>query len=70
MIAASTTGRFVAGKADPFQGLTLGSCLTLRNELSKETPADKVRDFLGREQQGKGPRRISLPHGSKSQVLW
>ena len=24
-------------KADPFQGPTLGSCLTLGNELSKET---------------------------------
>ena len=24
-------------KADPFQGLNLGSCLTLRSELSEET---------------------------------
>ena len=47
LIAASTTGGFVAGRADRFQGLTLGSCLTLRNALSKETPTDKVRDFVG-----------------------
>ena len=37
----------------------MGSCLTLGRELSKETHADKVRDFIGRghpgrEQQGKG----------------
>ena len=37
----------------------MGSCLTLRNELSKEVRADKARDFIGRgvlggEQQGKG----------------
>ena len=36
-----------------------GSCLTFRKELSKETLADKARDFIGkghpgREQQGKG----------------
>ena len=39
-----------------------GSCLTLRNELSKETHADKARDFigkgcLGREQEGKGTQK-------------
>ena len=28
---------FCCRKGDPFQGLKLGSCLTLRNELSKET---------------------------------
>ena len=37
----------------------MGSCLTLRNELSEETRADKARDFIGKghsggEQQGKG----------------
>ena len=36
-----------------------GSCLTLGNELSKETHADKARDFIGKghpggEQEGKG----------------
>ena len=45
-------------KGDPFQGLRVGSCLTLRNELSTETWADKARDLIGkgspgREQQGK-----------------
>ena len=34
-------------KVDPFQGLKLGSCLTLGNELSEETRADKARDFIG-----------------------
>ena len=37
----------------------MGSCITLGKELSKETCADKARDFIGkghpgREQQGKG----------------
>ena len=46
-------------KADPFQGPKLGSCLTLGNELSEETHADKARDFIGKghpggEQEGKG----------------
>ena len=35
-------------KGDPFQGPKLGSCLTLRKELSKETLADKARDFIGK----------------------
>ena len=40
-------------------GLRVGACLTLVNELPKETHADKARDFIGRrhpsrEQQGKG----------------
>ena len=34
----------VAGRGDSFQGPKLGSCLTLRNELS----ADKARDFIGK----------------------
>ena len=43
----------------PFQGLKLGSCLTLGNELSEETRADKARDFAGKgrpggEQEGQG----------------
>ena len=46
-------------KGDPFQGPKLGSCLTLGNELSEETHADKARDFIGKghpggEQEGKG----------------
>ena len=35
-------------KGDPFQGPKLGSCLTLRKELSEETSADKPRDFIGK----------------------
>ena len=46
-------------KGDPFQGPKLGSCLTLGNELSEETHADKARDFIGKghpggEQEGEG----------------
>ena len=42
----------------PFQSPRVGSCLTLRNELSEDTCADRERDLvgkggLGREQQGK-----------------
>ena len=39
-------------KGDPFQGLKLGSCLTLGNELSEETHADKARDFIGKGHPG------------------
>ena len=42
----------VAGRRNPFQGPKLGSCLTLRNELSKETRADKARDFIGKGHPG------------------
>ena len=42
----------VAGKGDPYQGLKLGSCLTLGNELSEETRADKSRDFIGKGHPG------------------
>ena len=62
-------------KADPFQGPKLGSCLTLRNELSKETHVLTKQEIL----LGKGtrvessrvrePRRTALPHGSQSRVL-
>ena len=63
-------------KGDPFQGLKLGSCLTLGNELSKETHVLTQQEIL----LGKGtrvessrvrePRRTSLLHGSQSRVLW
>ena len=32
--------------------VAVGSCLTLRNELSKETGADKARNFIGKEHPG------------------
>ena len=41
-----------ASVAGPFQGPKLGSCLTIRNELSEETHADKARDFIGRGHPG------------------
>ena len=56
-------------KRDPFQGPKLGSCLTLRNELSeRDTCADKARDFIGKgclggEQYIWKPRRTALPRG-------
>ena len=63
-------------KEDPFQGPKLGSCLTLRNELSEETHVLTKQDIL----LGKGtqvessrvrePRRTALLHGSQSRVLW
>ena len=67
---------FCCRKADPFQGLKLGSCLTLRNELSEETQVLTKQEIL----LGKGtrvessrvrePRRTALPRGSQSRVLW
>ena len=63
-------------KGHPFQGLKVGSCLTLRNELSEETHLLTKQEIL----LGKGthvdssrvrePRRIALPHGLQSRVLW
>ena len=53
-------------KEDPFQGPKLGSCLTLGNELSEETRADKARDFIGKgtrveSSRIREPRRTALP---------
>ena len=62
-------------EGDPFQGPKLGSCLTLGNELSKETHVLKKQETL----LGKGarvesrrvrePRRTALPRGWQSRVL-
>ena len=54
-----TRGAICCRKEDPFQGPKLGSCLTLGNELSEETRADKAGGFIGEghpggEQEGKG----------------
>ena len=63
-------------KGDPFQGLKLGSCLTLRNELSKETHMLTKQDILlgkGTRVESSGvrePRRTALPRGSQCRVLW
>ena len=48
----------VVGRGAPSRAQRVGSCLTLRKELSEETRADKASDFIGRghvgrEQQGK-----------------
>ena len=53
-------------KRDPLQGPKLGSCLTLGNELSEETRADKARDFIGKgtrveSSRIREPRRTALP---------
>ena len=63
-------------KGDPFQGPKVGSCLTLRNELSEVTHVLTKQEIL----LGKGtrvessrvrePRRTALPHGSQCRVLW
>ena len=67
---------FCCRKADPFQGLKLGSCLTLGNELSEETRVlTKQKTLLEKgtwveSSRVREPRRTALPHGSQSRVLW
>ena len=46
----------VAGRRTPFQGPKLGSCLTLRNELSEETHVLTKQEVL----LGKGTRVESI----------
>ena len=50
-----TSWEFCCRKGDTFQGLKLGSCLTLRNELSKDSEEKHV---LTKQEilLGKGPR--------------
>ena len=46
-VSSSTLGN-VVGRRTPFQGLKLGSCLTLGNQLSEETRVlTKQEIFLG-----------------------
>ena len=57
-------------KADPFQGPKPGSCLTLGDELSKETRVHQARDFIGKgtlveNSKVREPRRTALPRGSQ-----
>ena len=67
---------FCCRKGDPFQGPKLGSCLTLGNELSKETHVlTKQQILLGKgarveSSRVREPRRTALPHGFQSRVLW
>ena len=49
----------------------MGSCLTLRKELSEETRADKARDFIRKgtrveSRRAREPRSGALLHGSVS----
>ena len=49
--------------------------LSLGNELSEETHADKARDFIGKgtrveSRRVRELRRTALLRGSKSRVLW
>ena len=63
-------------KGYPFLGPKLGSCLTLGNELSKETHVlTKQEILLGKGTQVESsrvrePRRTALPRGLQSRVLW
>ena len=62
-------------KGDPFQGPKLGSCLTLRNELSEETHVlTKQEILLGRapgwRAGGWGNPGERLCHVAQSWVLW
>ena len=63
-------------KGDPFHGMRVGSCLTLRNELSEETHVLlKQETLLGRGTWAESvrvrePRRTALSCGSQSWVLW
>ena len=63
-------------KRELFQVPRVGSCLTLGNELSKEThKLTKQEAMLGRGGQVESrrvreARKTALPRGSQSQVLW
>ena len=59
---------------DPFQGLKLGSCLTLGNELSEDV-LTKQEVLLGKgtrmeSSRVRKPRRTALTCGLQSRVLW
>ena len=66
----------VARKGDHFQGLKMGSCLTLGSELSEETHVlTKQETLLGRAARAESrrvrePRRAALTCGSQSWVSW
>ena len=62
-------------KGDPFQGLKLGFCITLGNELSEETHLVTKQEILLRKgtqvesSRVREPRRTDLPHGSGFMVM-
>ena len=67
--------KFCCGKGDLFQGLRMGSCLTLGSELSEDAHMlTKQETLLGRGARPESSRvgesrRTALPHGSQSLVL-
>ena len=61
-----TTGRHCCRKGDPFQGLKLGSCLTLGNELSEETHVLTKREIL----LGKAPGWRAGGEGNPGELLY
>ena len=67
---------FCCRKGETFKGPKLGSCLALGNELSKETHVlTKQEILLGKgtrveSRRVREPRRIALPRGLQSWVLW
>ena len=66
---------FYCWKGGPFQGLRVGSRLTLGNTLSKEIHVIKARDYIGKGSSMKSrsvrePGRTALSCGSQSQVFW
>ena len=74
-----TSWEFSYWKGDTSQGLKLDSCLTLRNEVSKDSEETHVLTkqeiLLGKgarveSSRVREPRRTALPHGSQSQDLW
>ena len=64
---------FCSWKGRPFQGLRVGSCLTLGNKLSKEIHVNKARDFIGKgcpmKSQGYGNPEELLCRVAPSQVF-
>ena len=71
-------GSFCCRKRDPFQGLRVGSCLTLGNELSKDrykmTKKKKKKRPYWEGVPGEGSRvretrRTALPRGSQPQAV-
>ena len=68
--------QYCCRKRGPIPGPKSGLCLTIRNELSAETHVlTKQKILLGRGAQVESkrvrePRRIALPCGFQSWVLW
>lgn len=75
-LSASGKHMVLLQKGGLLLGLKVGSCLTLRNELSEETHVlTKQKSLLGRGALAESNRlretgTPALPHGLQSQVLW